>query len=160
MDSNGGGPASLTEMRVSRLDHVPGAPVARVVLEGAANRSTSMTIALPASDAAPLVSALRPAGGECSAACDLVLAPARRLEAAVLHAVIDDGPDGVSAQLALTHHADRFMLGCDVIDALTLAVRAQAPIYATHRVLDRAAVNGHGASSCGTAPPEPMPRRL
>jgi bifunctional DNase/RNase len=146
VDGNGAGPASLIEVRVSRLDQRPDARTVRVMLEGVVSLSASMTIALPAVDATPLVHAFTPADRGCSATCDLVLAPARRLEAAVVHAIIDDGPDGINAQLALGHDADSFVLACDVADALRLAVRAQAPIYATRRALDRPVLNGHAAS--------------
>jgi hypothetical protein len=66
-----------------------------------------------------------------------------------VHAIIDDGPDGTSAEIALGYGADPFGLACDVADALTLAVRAQAPIYATRRALDGPGLNGHPASSDG-----------
>jgi hypothetical protein len=144
-------------MRVSHLLHEPGGPLARFVLEGVADPATSMTIASPASHASPLVHALTRAESDCSPACDLVLAPARRLETAVWHAVIDRGPDGIRASLALVGHAAPFTLACDVIDALALAVRAGAPIYATHRALGRAAV---GAASRATVPNAQIPRHL
>jgi bifunctional DNase/RNase len=151
VDRNGTRTATLTEMRVSRLDHAPGAPIACVLLEGAAGPSRSMTVVLASSDAASLARALTSADANCSAACDLILAPARRLESAVVRAVIDNGPDEISAELALGHDADPFLLACDVADALTLAVRARAPIYATRRALDRPLGNGHCASSDGLA---------
>jgi hypothetical protein len=149
VDRNGTRPATLTEMRVSRLDHAPGTPIACVVLEGTAGLSRSMTVVLPLSDAAPLARALTSTDADCTAACNLILGPARRLESAVVHAVIDNGPDGISAELALGCHDDPFLLACDVADALTLAVRAQAPIYATRRALERSLGNGHRSSSDG-----------
>jgi hypothetical protein len=51
------------------------------------------------------------------------------------------------------------MLACEAIDALALAIRAQAPIYATHRALDLAGHNGHSTAPCGTTPHEQIPRR-
>jgi bifunctional DNase/RNase len=159
VDGNGCGPASLTEMRVCRIDPVPEARESCVVLEGTARLSPSMTIVLQETHAAPLVRALMPTDGDCSGACDLILAPARRLEAAVAHAVIDDGPDGIRGQLALGRDAEPFLLACDVADALTLAVRAQAPIYATRRALDRAAVSHHRGSSGTNVRSESKPRR-
>jgi bifunctional DNase/RNase len=156
LEDDGVGPASLTEMRVCRLDHAPEASV--LVLESA-GASSSLTIALPTSDASALMRARTAPDMDCSDTCDVVLAPTRRLEAAVSHAIIDGGPDGIRAELTLTHGAAPFTLACHVVDALTLALRAQAPIYATRRALDRAVVNGHRASAGGTTSPESMRRR-
>jgi bifunctional DNase/RNase len=149
-DGSGCGAARLTQMRVCRVDQAPEGRASCVVLEGMARLSTSMTIVLAESQAGPLVRALTLADGDCSAVCDPILAPVRRLEAAVAHAIIDDGPHGITAQLALGHDAEPFLLACDVADALMLAVRAQAPIYATQRVLDRAAVSQSPSGLKGT----------
>ena len=138
LEHDGTGAATLTEMRVCGLAHGPEGSVAQLTLASVGARS-SLTIALPASDASALMRA-RTADTECSDACHVVLAPARRLEAAIRHAVLDDGPDGLCAELTLAEGATPFRLACHVVDAVTLALRAHAPIYATKRALDHAGV--------------------
>lgn len=139
LEDDGVGPATLTEMRLSGLDRAPEDAVAHVRLASVGAGSSSLTIALRASEASTLMRAPTATDAGCSDACDVVLAPARRLEAAIQHAVLDDGPDGLCAELTLAEGDDTpFRLACHVADALTLALRAHAPIYATRRVLDHA----------------------
>jgi hypothetical protein len=83
---------------------------------------------LRAGDAFALVRARTMADMDCSDACRVLLAPARRLEAAIRDAVLDEGPDGIRAELTLAEDAAPFRLACHVADALTLALRAHAPL--------------------------------
>lgn len=91
----------------------------------------SMTIVLLTNQAAPLGRALNPADPDCSPACEVILEAVRRLEAAATEVVLDRGADGIAARLALAHNGSRLTLACHVVDALTLALRAGPPIYAT-----------------------------
>jgi hypothetical protein len=91
--------------------------------------------------------ALSPEQGDCSSACDVILAPVRRLEAAVVHAVIDDGP--AWDHCPACRCTRRRSVACQAIDALALAVRAKAPIYATRRAINHAGGNGNGAAQRG-----------
>ena len=134
MNGDIGTSSGLIELRLRRLDYEPGAALARVVLDEATDPMTSMTIALPATHAVSLMRALTSTAGGCSPTCDVILAPVRRLVAAIMHVVLDERPDGISAWLAVA--PDGGLLFCEIADALTLAVRAGVPVYGTHRALN------------------------
>lgn len=139
---------TLTEVRVRQFEQEPGAPTAVVVLEDLDARR-SMSISLPASHAAPLRRALSLADPGCSPACEVALAPVRRLEAAVVRVVIGRGSDGVGAELTVSHSGSTLAIACSVGDALTLAIRGRAPIYATLQALGGDGPNGFGKAQGG-----------
>jgi bifunctional DNase/RNase len=119
----------------------PGPHARHAVLETSA-QDRAIAFAIPMNEADRLAAVLG-LTRVCSPVCDRVLSVTRRLDAAIRHALIDATGDRITAALALRHQAEEMTLRCHPADAVTLAVRAKAPIYATAAAL---------ATGCGGGP--------
>lgn len=130
------GSSDVTAMRVKGLHGEAHACHAVVVLE-TVSRDRTLAFTVPKAEATRLAAALGVAPG-CSPICDLVLRLTQRLGASVVRAVIDADEERIAASLVLERGDDMLALACHPADAVTLALRAEAPIDATDDALRHA----------------------
>lgn len=109
----------------------------------------TLAFAIPTDEAHRLARALGLTPCPHSPICELVLGVVQRLAAAVGGVVIDGTEDGVVASLSLRSGGEELVLPCHPADALTLAVRAGAPIHATAAAL--------ALADAAPRPPAPEP---
>lgn len=127
----------MTLMRVRALHSRPEGPQAIVVLETeAGDRALGFTI--PTNEAARLARVLGLVECRCAPIFELLLELATGLGARVAHATVDAEEPGIIATLALDHETRAIEVQCHPADAVALALRAGAPIYATPAALARA----------------------
>lgn len=137
----------MTLMRVTALNHDPGAEAATVVLQTETG-DRALGFVVPLNEANRLARVLGLTRCRCAPVYDLVLELVAHLEAAVGCAVLDCEAQGICATLVLDRGSAALELPCHPADALALALSARAPIYATADALARAC-RLDGSHGCG-----------
>lgn len=127
----------MTLMRVRALHSRPEGQQAVVVLETEA-RDRTLGFTIPINEAARLARVLGLAECRHAPVFELLLELAAGLGARVAHATVDAEEPGIIATLALDHETRALEVQCHPADAVALALRAGAPIYATPAALARA----------------------
>jgi bifunctional DNase/RNase len=90
---------------------------------------------VPMNEANRLARALGLSACRCSPILDLLLALSVSVEARIERAVLDGSPEGISAVLAFQHGDREVEIEAHPADAVALAVRVHAPIFATPTAL-------------------------
>jgi bifunctional DNase/RNase len=109
---------------------------------------------VPMSEATRLARVLGPAACGCSPIYDLLVALSEAVKVSVSRAVLDLSPGGIGARLIFALNGTETPFDCHPADAVALAVRMGAAIYATSEALDRAcpaSAHGHVAADEATA---------
>lgn len=138
----------MTLMRVKALTHDAKTRHATVVLEDLAEQ-LGLGFLVPMNEANRLARALGQTPCPCVPVFDLVEALLAHFEVRVSRVVLDGHSElGISSTLYIKQGEDKAAFSCHPADALALAVRAQAPIYATPEALAHACslqAHSHGA---------------
>ncbi len=142
----------MTLMRVKALSHNPGAQLATLVLEDETG-GLALGFLVPMNEAGRLARVLGLSQCRCAPIYELVLGMAARLGASVGRAVLHHEPEGICATLVLEHPALDLVLPCHPADAIALALRARAPIYATPAAVAQACPVAK-LRACGTDHPD------
>jgi bifunctional DNase/RNase len=141
----------LIPMRVRTVTHTPGAPSAVAVLETLTDDRT-LALTIPLDEAHRLARALGLGPCRCAPIYDLVEELLTALDTTITRAVLEAQESGIGA--ALTLGAGTQTLSCHPADALALALRSQAPLYATAAALAHACPAGpHDHSPHATPAP-------
>jgi bifunctional DNase/RNase len=98
---------------------------------------------VPIHEATRLARALGTGPCRCSPIDDLLLDLAAAAQARVARAVLDLTPGGIGAQVVFVWRETETRHDCHPADAVGLAVRTGAPIYATADALGQACPQGH-----------------
>jgi len=101
---------------------------------------------IPHDEANRLVHMLGSVGCHCTPIYDALLVFAEGMAASLARAVLDVGTEGISAAVVFDHHGSEIAVACHTADAVALALRTHAPIYATARALAQAYPTGQHAS--------------
>jgi bifunctional DNase/RNase len=131
------GGSAMTQMLICRLTHCPGHEKATVVLEDI-DRRLELAFLIPMNEAYRLARVLGLARCTCVPVLGLIDGLLAHYNARVLRAVLDEDEVGVSATLYVSENDGEAAFPCHPADALALAERTCAPIYATDEVLHRA----------------------
>src|SRR5262245_4500982 len=100
---------------------------------------------VPTSEATRLARVLGPGGCRCSPIYDLLLELSETVRASVARAVLDASEGGIGARIVFSWNGAETRFDCHPIDAVGLAVRTGAPIYATTGALSHTCPSGaHG----------------
>lgn len=139
----------MTQLRLGGLTHCPDHGRAILALEDLAGR-WRLALAVEPHEAGRLGRELGQAGCRCNPIYDFIQALVATFEAGLLKVVLDDvNGAGVGAFLYLGREGAELPVACYPPDAVALALRAQAPIYATPEAM---------AHACPTPlPPDPPP---
>jgi len=86
---------------------------------------------VPTSEATRLARVLGAGGCRCSPIYDLLLELSETVRASVARAVLDASQGGIGARIEFTWNGSEARFDCHPVDAVGLAVRTGAPIYAT-----------------------------
>lgn len=127
----------MTPMRVCEIGRASDNQHAIVVLEDVEQRFR-LTFATDAHEAQRLAREMGRARCTCNPAYDFIELLLDAAEATISCIVLDDGGTkgiGAIVDLWLTRRSEGLILRCYPPDALALALRAKAPIYATPQVL-------------------------
>ena len=127
----------MTQMLICRLTHCPGHEKATVVLEDVARR-LQLACLIPMDEAYRLARVLGLASCRCVPVLELIDGLLAHFDAGVLRVVLDEDEVGVSATLYVGENHGEAAFPCHPADALALAERTRAPIYATDEVLHHA----------------------
>jgi bifunctional DNase/RNase len=127
----------MTQMLICRLTHCPGHEKATVVLEDV-DRRLEFAFVIPMHEAYRLARVLGLARCTCVPVLELIDGLLAHCNARVLRAVLDEDEVGVSATLYISENDGEAAFPCHPADALALAERTRAPIYATDEVLHHA----------------------
>jgi bifunctional DNase/RNase len=127
----------MIQMLICRLTHCPGHEKATVVLEDV-DRRLEFAFVIPMHEAYRLARVLGLARCTCVPVLELIDGLLVHCNARVLRAVLDEDEVGVSAALYVSENNGEAALPCHPADALALAARTHAPIYATDEVLHHA----------------------
>ncbi len=96
-------------------------------------------LVVPMSEATRLARVLGTGGGcRCSPIYDLLVELSETVKASVARAVLDRSAGGVGARLVFAWNGSETRFDCHPVDAVGLAVRTGAPIYATPEALGHA----------------------
>jgi bifunctional DNase/RNase len=128
---------SMTLMRVKVLTYDPDARQAIAVLEDVAEQ-LGLAFLVPMNEANRLARALGLTPCSCVPVFELVENLLAHFEARVRRITLDGNEAGVSATLSIGHDGGEATFPCHPADALALAKRASAPIYATEEALRHA----------------------
>jgi bifunctional DNase/RNase len=141
-------------VRVLNLACPPGQDRAVVVLEEVEQRFR-FAFATDPHEARRLARAMGLARCSCNPVYDFVHALLEAFDARIERVVLDDAGagEGVTATVHLRHAGGELSLPCYPPDALALALRTRAPIYATEQVLVHA--RPRGAPRPAGPPPGP-----
>lgn len=129
-------------MRVAGLSHGLGRHDPVLVLE-AATGTSRLGLVMPMNEANRLARVLGLTRCRCTPVYGLIDRLVWHLAASVTSAVLDACPDGIHATLVLDRQGDPVTLPCHPADAIALALRSSAPIYATPRALAHGGPPGH-----------------
>ena len=121
---------AAARMHVKGVKRTAGEPGVLVMLETVPDVHTLGHL-MPAGEADRVVRVLGLTPCSCLPIYDLVAEILGHCGGIVRHALLDAHADGVAAALALERAHTPFTVGCHPADALALALRAGAPIYAT-----------------------------
>ena len=135
----------MTRMTVKHMKPGPKGDDAILVLQ-TAEGERYLGFFVPMNEANRLARALGMSGCRCSPIYDLLLALGSAVAAPIERAVLDATAEGIGATLVFQHQDSDLTIECHPADAVALAVRVQAPIYAT------LAAMGHACPAA--APPE------
>jgi bifunctional DNase/RNase len=129
-------------MRVKALSPNHKAELATIVL-GAAASDLALGFVIPMNEANRLARVLGLTHCRCVPVYELILDMLARLGASVIRAVLDAEGDGICARLIISHEDSGFALPSHPGDAIALACRMKAPIYATRAALAHACPLGN-----------------
>jgi bifunctional DNase/RNase len=127
----------MTQMLICRLTHCPGHDKATVVLEDV-DRRLEFAFLIPMNEAYRLARVLGLARCTDVSVLELIDGLLAYCNARVLRAVLDGDEVGVSATLYVSENDGEAAFPCHPADALALAERSCAPIYATDEALHHA----------------------
>jgi bifunctional DNase/RNase len=97
-----------------------------------------LELAIPHDEANRLVRILGAVGCRCTPIYETLLDFAEGMAASLARAVLDAGTEGVSASLVFGCRGSEIAVTCHPADAVALALRTQAPIYAMAGALAQA----------------------
>jgi uncharacterized protein len=97
-----------------------------------------LELALPAEEANRLVRLLGAIGCRCTPIYESLLALAAQLGATLTRIVLDAEQEGINASTVFARSGSEIAVQCHAADAIALALRTQAPIYATNSALAQA----------------------
>ncbi|MGH7333396.1 MAG: bifunctional nuclease domain-containing protein [Candidatus Rokuibacteriota bacterium] len=120
----------MTRMIVKHMKPSPNGGDAILVLQ-TGNGDRYLGFFVPMNEANRLARVLGMSGCRCSPIYDLLLALGTAAATRIERAVLDATPDGVGAILVFQHQDGDITIECHPADAVPLAVRVRAPIYAT-----------------------------
>ena len=144
----------MTQMLVCRLTHCPGHENATVVLEDV-DRRLEFAFVIPMPEAYCLARVLGLARCTGVPVLELIDGLLAHCHLRVLRAVLDEDEVGVCATLYISENDGEAAFPCHPADALALAERTRAPIYATDEVLHHARPlgqpHGRGTSHANSA---------
>jgi bifunctional DNase/RNase len=138
----------LIPMRVKTVTHTPGAPTAVIVLE-TLTEERALALAAPLDEASRLGRVLGLGPCRCAPIYDLVDALVAALGTSITRAVLDAREDGIGACLTL---GASLTVPCHPADALALAARGQAPVFASADALAFACPAGPHDHPASAAP--------
>jgi hypothetical protein len=124
-------------MRVKALNPDQNGRLASVVLETAAG-DLALGFLIPMNEANRLARVLGLTRCPCVPVFDLVLGMLARLRGALTRTVLDAESEGICATLVIEHEGSTLRLPSHPADAIALALRTTAPIYATRAALAHA----------------------
>jgi uncharacterized protein len=127
----------MIQMLICRLTHCPGHDKATVVLEDIDQR-LELALLIPVNEACRLARVLGFTRCPCVPVLELIDGLLVHFNTRVLRVVLDEDEAGVSAMLYIGETHDEAALPCHPADALALAERTRAPIYATDEILHHA----------------------
>jgi bifunctional DNase/RNase len=142
----------MTHLLICRLTHCPGHDKAIVMLEGV-DQQLELALLIPVNEAYCLARVLGLARCSYVPVLELIDGLLAHFNTRVLRVVLDGEEAGVSATLYLGENHHETALPCHLADALALAERTHAPIYATDDVLSYARQLGQRHSR-GTGHPD------
>lgn len=125
----------MMPMRIRSLVTCPAHNRPLLTLVDADHGQWQLTLWLPGNEAERLGRVLGLTGHRCVAVFDLVQALLREFEGRLLAVVLDADAEGVGALLRLDRTGTEVLVPCHPADALALAERIGAPIYATPATL-------------------------
>jgi bifunctional DNase/RNase len=152
---NGGAPVTL--VRIKALNHNPTTQMATVVLE-TEGCGLALGFLIPMNEANRLARVLGLVGCRCAPVYELILEIASHGGFSVSRTVLDGGAEGICASLVLGRDGTAIEVSCHPADAVALAVRTGAPIYATAGAMEHACRLGDAHAHDGqttTSYPEP-----
>ena len=120
----------MTRMTVTHMTAGPNGDDAILVLQ-TADGARYLGFLVPMNEANRLARVLGMTGCRCSPIYDLLMALGTAVATPIGRAVLDATPEGIGAALVFGHQQDDITIECHPADAVALAVRAHAPIYAT-----------------------------
>src|SRR5262245_33206867 len=120
----------MTRMTVKHIKAGTNGDDAILVLQ-TADGARYLGFFVPMNEANRLARVLGMTGCRCSPIYDLLMALGKAVATPIGRAVLDVTPDGIGATLVFQHREDDITIECHPADAVALAVRAHAPIYAT-----------------------------
>lgn len=97
-----------------------------------------LELAIPRDEANRLVRMLGAVGCRCTSIYETLLILAERMAVALVRAILDGGTEGISASLVFAHRGAEMVVPCHPADAVALALRTHAPVYATASALTQA----------------------
>jgi bifunctional DNase/RNase len=121
---------AAARMHVKSVKRTDGQPGALVMLETVPEEHT-LGLLMPAGEAERAARVLGLTSCRCLPIYDLIAEILGHCGGVVRHALLDAHADGVAAALSLEREHTPFTVGCHPADALALALRVDAPIYAT-----------------------------
>lgn len=124
-------------MRVRALSSTPEAGFATLVLENLTGQ-LGLGFLIPMNEASRLARVLGLTGCRHVPVYELAFNLVARLEAPVTRILLDDESQGICATLVIERADAEIALRCHPADAIALALRSNAPIYATAAAMARA----------------------
>jgi bifunctional DNase/RNase len=121
-------------MTIKHMKPGPNGDDAILVLQTAAG-DRYLGFFVPMNEAHRLARVLGMAGCRCSPIYDLLLALGSAVATLIERAVLDATPEGIGATLVFQRHDSDIRIECHPADAVALAVRVRAPIYATQAAM-------------------------
>jgi uncharacterized protein len=97
-----------------------------------------LELVIPLEEANRLVRQLGTVGCRCSPIYESLLAFAEGMNASVARVVLDAGVEGINGSLVFGYRDAELAVDCHPADAVALALRTRAPIYATSGALAQA----------------------
>jgi hypothetical protein len=131
----------MIPMRIRGLTCDPATRHAIMVLEDLTG-TLGLAFFLPLNEANRLARVLGSASCPHTPVYELVLDLLAHLDAVVAHAVLDGRADGIGASLVLLRDGSEIALPCHPADAIALALRTEAPIYASPEAMAHACTLG------------------
>ena len=124
----------MTQLLICRLTHCSGHDKAIVVLEGV-DQQLELALLIPVNEAYRLAQVLGLARCSYVPVLELIDGLLAHFNTRVLRVVLDGEEVGISATLYIGANHNEAAFPCHLADALALAERTHAPIYATDGVL-------------------------